>query len=103
MAGVLGIRSAVYRIRAARLEPSSCPKRRPSHGGEIMNASLKWTLLPRRGSKLRVLIVVRISTVHQDPRSLDDQIALCQQYVRNLYQGEIEFIVIRSQGSGEIL
>ena len=48
-----------------------------------MNANSSGSLLkPRRGSVLRVLIIVRISTLHQDARSLDDQAALCQRYVR---------------------
>lgn len=52
---------------------------------------------------LVVLIVARISTVHQDRRSLADQIALCEQYVRDRYHGPVEFMHIQGQGSGEVL
>jgi DNA invertase Pin-like site-specific DNA recombinase len=50
-----------------------------------------------------VLIIARISTVHQDVRSLADQIALCEAYVRDRYAGPINFIHIQGRGSGELL
>ena len=53
--------------------------------------------------ELWVLIIARISTSHQDPRSLDDQIALCEKYVRDRYPGQVRFRVIKGQGSGEYL
>ena len=57
-------------------------------------------LQPRRGGKLNVLAVGRISTVHQDVKSLDDQFALCRQYVQSRYaDGLIEFHVIQGRGS----
>ena len=44
-----------------------------------------FPLAPRRGSELLALVIARISTVHQDVRSLADQIALCEKYVRDRY------------------
>ncbi|OWK41230.1 hypothetical protein FRUB_04593 [Fimbriiglobus ruber] len=41
--------------------------------------------------------------MHQDLRSLGDQIALCEQRVREMYPGPIEFTHIQSRGSGELL
>jgi site-specific DNA recombinase len=58
---------------------------------------------PRRGSVLWVLIIARISTLHQDARSLDDQAALCEKYVRDRYPGPVRFTHIQGRGSGEFL
>ena len=52
---------------------------------------------------LRVLLIARISTVHQDARSLDDQAALCERYVRDRYPGPVQFTLIQGRGSGETL
>ncbi len=60
-------------------------------------------LVPRNGVMLMVLIIARISTVHQDLRSLADQIALCERYVRDRYSGPVQFVHVKSQGSGELL
>jgi DNA invertase Pin-like site-specific DNA recombinase len=60
-------------------------------------------LVPRRGAELQVLVIARISTVHQDERSLDDQAALCQRHVRDRYPGPIRFTLIQGRGSGETL
>ena len=60
-------------------------------------------LVPRNGAVLTVLVIARISTVHQDLRSLADQIALCERYVRDRYSGPVQFVHIQSQGSGELL
>ena len=60
-------------------------------------------LRPRDGNALRVLIVARISTLHQDPRSLDEQVALCKDYVIRAFSGQILWEVISSQSSGEVL
>jgi site-specific DNA recombinase len=69
-----------------------------------VNDSFEGFLLrPRNGVVLRVLVIARISTVHQDARSLDDQVALCQRYVSDRYQGEFETTVIQGRGSGEAL
>jgi hypothetical protein len=56
-----------------------------------------------KGSTLKVLIIARISTVNQDPRSLDAQIELCKKFVNERYKGPVEFFDIASQGSGERL
>ena len=60
-------------------------------------------LRPRDGAQLRILVIARISTAHQDARSLDDQDALCRGYVRNHYPGPTRFTLIQGRGSGEIL
>ena len=57
----------------------------------------------RAGGDLRVLTIARISTVHQDARSLGDQAAFCEKYVRDRYPGGARFDSITGQGSGEIL
>ena len=62
-----------------------------------------FPLTPRRGLELLVLIIARISTVHQDLRSLADQIALCEKYVRDRYPGPARFVHIQGRGSGELL
>ncbi|MBI1347832.1 hypothetical protein GC163_16270 [bacterium] len=58
---------------------------------------------PRRPGPLRVIIVARISTEHQDVRSLADQEAKCREYLSQSYRGPLEVRVIASQGSGEHL
>lgn len=58
---------------------------------------------PRDGQSVRVVIVARISTAHQDPRSLDDQIATCQAYVNSNISTSATFRILQSQGSGEHL
>ena len=58
---------------------------------------------PRNGRQFQVLIIARISTVHQDARSLDDQVALCRRRVEELYTGPFEVTAITGQGSGEYL
>ena len=55
------------------------------------------------GGVLRFLIIARISTEHQDARSLDDQDALCRTYVGGRYAGPVSFRVIAGRGSGELL
>src|ERR1700733_8294616 len=62
-----------------------------------------FPLTPRGGFELLVLIIARISTVHQDHRSLNDQIALCEKFVRDSYAGPVRFVHIQGQGSGELL
>ena len=61
------------------------------------------TFQPKDGRTLRVIRVARISTVHQDERSLDDQLALLKTEVEKLYDGDVEYIDIATQGSGERL
>jgi DNA invertase Pin-like site-specific DNA recombinase len=60
-------------------------------------------IVPRNCHTLHICIIARISTVHQDKRSNDDQIALCKQWVHDNYDGPVEWHPIASQGSGEFL
>ncbi|HMP06889.1 MAG TPA: recombinase family protein, partial [Lacipirellulaceae bacterium] len=77
---------------------------RPGSERPVRNISfLSPPLRPRNGSLLRVLIVARISTIHQDARSLDDQEALCRRWIEDHYDGPVEFEVIATRGSGERL
>ncbi|MCC9608265.1 recombinase family protein [Blastopirellula sp. JC732] len=53
---------------------------------------------------IRVLIVARISTEHQDPRSLDDQVATCRRWCDQNLPDRFKVVeVIQSRGSGERL
>ena len=58
---------------------------------------------PKNGRILKVIRVGRISTINQDERSLDDQLAFLDKQVRELYGGEVEYTDIATQGSGEKL
>lgn len=58
-------------------------------------------LQPRDGQTLWVLIVCRISTIHQEERSLDDQEAYVRKHLEARYKGKIEYRAIKTQGSGE--
>lgn len=58
---------------------------------------------PKNGHIYMVLIVARISTVHQDKRSLDDQVAVCRRWCERNLAYEFQVRVIQSQGSGERL
>ncbi|QDT37573.1 recombinase family protein [Stratiformator vulcanicus] len=60
-------------------------------------------LVARDGQTLRVVGVCRISTEHQDAKSLQDQEALYRSWVDENYDGAVEFQVICSRGSGELL
>jgi site-specific DNA recombinase len=66
-------------------------------------SNLTPPLFSRNGLVLVVVIVCRISTENQDERSLDDQLAKIKEFLAAHYDGPIEFIVIRSCGSGEHL
>ncbi len=68
-----------------------------------MARNLDPPLEPRNGVTLNVLGICRISTVHQDPRSLEDQEALIRQYVTDHYDGPVNFRIVATQGSGEHL
>src|SRR5262245_989883 len=57
----------------------------------------------RDGRVLRVLLVCRISTDHQDERALADQEALLRTWLAERYKGQVEFTVIAGRGSGENL
>ncbi|QDU63249.1 Recombinase [Planctomycetes bacterium Pan216] len=69
----------------------------------MASIQLEPPLQPRSDNVLRVVLVVRISTVHQDARSLEDQAALLRRWVHDRYDGEVEFRKIASRGSGEHL
>jgi DNA invertase Pin-like site-specific DNA recombinase len=60
-------------------------------------------LTPRRGVTLVVLIVCRISGMNQDLESLADQEARMRSIVAGLYDGPVEYHVIASRASGELL
>ena len=60
-------------------------------------------LRPRQGPGLNVLGICRISTVHQDLQSLDDQEALLRRYITAHYDGLVNFHFIKSRDSGEFL
>ncbi|MCG6156321.1 recombinase family protein [Rubinisphaera margarita] len=56
---------------------------------------------PKNGLHYVGLGVCRISTIHQDEKSLDDQFALYGDWVKQEYPGEVRLEKIASQGSGE--
>jgi hypothetical protein len=61
-----------------------------------------FLFVPKNGVA-KVLIITRISTVLQDVRSLDAQIEKCKKYFHDYFNQSAEFVIIRSQGSGERL
>jgi DNA invertase Pin-like site-specific DNA recombinase len=61
------------------------------------------SLAPRRGRVLRVVGVARISTDHQDEKSLADQEALYRRWLDEHYDGAFELKMIATRGSGERL
>jgi site-specific DNA recombinase len=63
----------------------------------------KTTRNPAAGTVNKVLIITRISTEHQDERSLADQNAFCQNWALKNLEGPCEFIHVSSRGSGENL
>ncbi|MBI3408181.1 MAG: recombinase family protein [Planctomycetes bacterium] len=65
--------------------------------------SLQPPLTPRIGQKLHVLAITRISTEHQDKRSLEDQKAKIQEFITANYSGPVNWHIIASRGSGENL
>jgi site-specific DNA recombinase len=62
-----------------------------------------FRFLPRDGRLLKIVSVSRISTDHQDERSLEDQFAKHKNFVAERYNGPIEWKPISSRGSGEHL
>jgi DNA invertase Pin-like site-specific DNA recombinase len=68
-----------------------------------MASPLEPPLRPRQGVILNVLGICRISTVHQDLHSLDDQEALLRRFIAQHYDGSVNFRFIKSQDSGEYL
>lgn len=61
------------------------------------------TPAPKDGKVYNVLGVCRISTVHQDGKSLDDQKALYVEWLTRVYGDRFRLSVIQSTGSGEDL
>lgn len=55
------------------------------------------------GRALRVARISRISTAHQDDRSLDEQDFLAEEELRTCYAGPVEWTEISTQGSGDLL
>jgi site-specific DNA recombinase len=68
-----------------------------------MNMPTRGGRSPKDGRTSCVVLVVRISTIHQDKRSLDDQIAKCKQFVESEYAGPFKYEILQSRGSGEHL
>jgi len=62
---------------------------------------LEPALAPRNGSVLKVIVIDRISTANQDPKSNADQRAMVHQWVEDRFDGPIEWTHISGQGSGE--
>ena len=60
-------------------------------------------LKPGNGKMLEVLVIDRISTVQQDKRSLDDQIAKVKEYLGRVYPGQSHWTIIKTQGGGDHL
>jgi DNA invertase Pin-like site-specific DNA recombinase len=68
-----------------------------------MFSKLDPPLKPRRGDRLQVLAVCRISTENQDERSLKDQQALYEDWLRAHTDIPYDLEVIAGKGSGENL
>jgi len=58
---------------------------------------------PQNGRSLKVIRVAKISTINQNERSLNDQLSLLEKQVRDLYEGDVDYTDIATQGSGEKL
>jgi len=58
---------------------------------------------PRNGHCLKVINLSRISTEHQDEKSLDDQARQNREYIERSFNGSVEYLDISSRGSGEHL
>lgn len=69
----------------------------------MSNSSLNPPLQAKNGHQLCCVIIARISTEHQDVRSLDDQIAKCRAFLKEHFDGKVCIEVIASRGSGEYL
>lgn len=68
-----------------------------------MYGHLQVPLSPKNGLTLRGLGIARISTEHQNEKSLDEQIAKIKAFVEQAYAGPIEWEFLASRGSGENL
>ncbi|QGJ68647.1 Recombinase [Planctomycetales bacterium 10988] len=64
---------------------------------------LQPPLEPRNGRELKVLAICRISTIHQDARSLEDQETMYRHWLTKHTSLPFRMEVIASQGSGEAL
>ncbi|MDB5389506.1 MAG: hypothetical protein JWM11_5152 [Planctomycetaceae bacterium] len=61
-------------------------------------------LVPRNGAKPVIVIIARISgCASQKEASLEDQVDHGKEVVRELYDGEVEYIIISTKGKGERL
>lgn len=69
----------------------------------LRRLSLDPPLTGRNGRKLRIVGVARISTEHQDERSLDDQRAMLERWIREHTDQPFTLKMIASKGSGERL
>ena len=65
----------------------------------------RWepSFIPKSGSQLEVIGICRISTTHQDPRSLADQEAYYRKWLKENVKIPWKLEIIASQGSGENL
>lgn len=68
-----------------------------------MKITLNPLLVPKRGRKLIVLLICRISKKSQDEKSLADQEALYRGWLQAHTDCEVEIVVIAGQGGGERL
>ena len=68
-----------------------------------MTSHIDPPLVPRHGRILNVLGICRISTEHQDQKSLGDQEALLRRFVQEHYGGPVHWTIIAGRGSGEYL
>lgn len=71
--------------------------------GSHRRSNLDPPLRGRNGRKLRVIGVARISTEHQDAKSLDDQRALLARWLQEHTDEPFTLRMIESRGSGERL
>lgn len=60
-------------------------------------------LPPKNGAFYQILVVTRISTEHQDLRSLSDQETFCRQWITDNLTGPVNVRVLESRDSGELL
>jgi DNA invertase Pin-like site-specific DNA recombinase len=68
-----------------------------------MAVNLQPALLARNGDTLKVLGIARISTDHQDAKSLEDQEQLYRKWLNQNTDLPYELTMIASRGSGEVL
>ncbi len=71
--------------------------------GCVVHRTVSKVRGPKNGKTMQVVIVARISTDHQDLRSLEDQGALCRARIESEYGTSIRYEIIKSRGSGEHL